>query len=316
MPRRPCQLFCPPAASALAALLLLGAGCKREEPTSAAERALAPYLKWCDAQGAARNSCLVSAARVTGDAAACSKVKGAGPERTACLVAAAVASGQSLPCRALADRELVQCALSVAAETGHASACDVLQNVHWQGGSTQALCAAVARGELAGCPRLDGGGELASWCLRYVALRRRDASACAQLGKDTAEVQRCGAAVAVARHAPLECAAAYASSPAGPAQHRCEVEAQVALGRFPPCFSDPALCERFLWVPRPCEGVPAAWADSCLMHQAVFSTGPFGCGAVADSKRRALCAQLRDAQEGYLLRAKGADAGPASPPGR
>ncbi len=315
MPRRTCQPLSLPAACAVAALLL-ASGCKREEATSSADRALAPYLKWCDAQGPARNSCLVSAARVTGDAAACSKLKGAGAERTACVVAAATASGQAAPCRVLADRELVQCALSVAAETGHASACDVLQNVHWQGGGTQASCAAVAAGEPAACPRLDGGGELASWCLRYVALRRRDAAVCAQLGRDSAEVQRCGAAVAVARHAPLECASVYAASPAGPAQHHCEVEAQVAQGRLPPCFGDRALCERFLWVPRPCEGAPASWADTCLMHQAVFSTGPFGCGAVADSQRRALCAQLRDAQEGYLRRARGADAGGASPSAR
>ena len=77
----------------------------------------------------------------------------------------------------------------------------------------------------------------------------------------------------------------------------------MAKGRFPPCFSDVALCERSLWVARPCDGTSGAWADDCLIHQAVFGTGPLGCGAVQDKKRRALCAQLRDAQEGYTLRA-------------
>ena len=120
------------------------------------ERALAPYLQWCEAQGAARNSCLVSAARVTRDAAACGKLKGAAAERTACLVAAATASGQTAPCRALADRELVQCVLAVAAETGQLSACEALDNVHWQGGG-KGSCLAVARGEPADCPHLDGG---------------------------------------------------------------------------------------------------------------------------------------------------------------
>jgi len=38
-----------------------------------------------------------------------------------------------------------------------------------------------------------------------------------------------------------------------------------------------------------------------------------GCGAVQDKKRRALCGQLRDAQEGYV-RARGQDAGVAGPP--
>src|SRR5208283_867611 len=105
-----------------------------------------------EAQGAARNSCLVSAASVSRDAAACASLKGAGTERTACLLAAATASGQTAPCRALADRELVQCALAVAAETGQLSACEALQSVHWHGGATQNLCAAVARGEPAACP--------------------------------------------------------------------------------------------------------------------------------------------------------------------
>src|SRR5208283_1703149 len=107
---------------------------------------------------------------------------------------------------------------------------------------------------------------------------------CAQFGKDSPDAQGCAAAVAVGRHAPQLCAAIYASAPDGPAQRQCQVAAAVADGQFPPCFSDRALCERYLWVPRPCEGVPASWADTCLMHQAVFSTGPFGCGAVVDKQ--------------------------------
>ncbi len=310
MPRRTFHLRWLPTAWAL---LTLGPGCKREEAPSPAERAVAPYVQWCEAQGAARNSCLVSAARVTGDAAACAKLKGAGADRSACLQAAARTAGRVEACRSLADRELVQCVLGVAAETGRASACEALDNVHWQGGGTRAVCEAVARGKPDACPGLEVG-ELAAWCLRDVALRLRDAGLCTRLGKDVQDVRRCGVAVAVARRAPLECAAIFSATPDASAQHRCEVDAAVAAGHFPPCFGDVALCERFLWVPRPCEGTKGAWADDCLMHQAVFSTGPFGCGAVHDVHRRSLCAQLRDAQEGYLLRARGTDAGaPASP---
>jgi len=312
VPRRTCHLcWLRPAV----ALLLLGTGCKREQVPSPAERAVAPYVQWCQAQGAARNSCLVSAARVTGDSAACAGLKGAGAERSACLQAAARTAGRVEACRSLADRDLVQCVLAVAAETGRASACEALDNVHWQGGATRAVCEAVAHGEPDACPTLDTG-ELAAWCLRDVALRVRDAAACTRLGRDVPAVQRCGAAVAVARRAPLECAAIFASAPDASAQHRCEVEAAVAAGHFPPCFADVTLCERFLWVPRPCEGTKGAWADDCLMHQAVFSTGPFGCGAVQDAHRRSLCAQLRDAQEGYLLRARGADGGASASPAR
>lgn len=301
------RLLCP-----LLGVALLPAGCKREEEVSAT-RAVAPYVTWCEAQGAARNSCLVSAARVTGDAAACAKLKSGAPERTACLLAAARTSGRVDVCRPLADRDLVLCALGVVAEHGHASACDALESVHWQGGATKALCAAVARGEAEACTP-PGTGELGELCLRFLALRRRDASLCSRLGKDVEEVQRCTVAVAVARGAPEACLKAFAVAPAGAAEHRCELDAAVAKGTFPPCFSDPALCERSLWVARPCEGTSGTWADDCHIHQAVFGTGPFGCGAVQDKTRRALCAQLRDAQEGYT-RAQ-ADAGAVAPPPR
>ena len=276
------------------------------------EKAVAPFLHWCEMQAAAKASCLLSAARVTGNAGACTQLKGS--ERTSCLLAAAIASGQTLPCRTLPDREMVQCTLAVAAETRRDSACEALANVRWQGGGSKALCLSVARGEVAGCPSLATGGELASWCVRDVALAKRDASVCTKFGDATEEAQRCAVAVAVARRAPQDCAPIFSPAPPGAAQHHCEVDAAVAAGQFPPCLGDPALCERYLWVPRPCEGAPAAWADACLLHQAVFSTGPFGCGAVADKKRRALCAQLRDAEEGYLVRTRGADAGtvPAS----
>jgi hypothetical protein len=268
---------------------------------------VAPYVQWCETQGTARNGCLVSAARVTGDAAACAKLKSGAPERTACLLAAAKTSGLVDVCRPLADRDLVLCALGVAAEHGRASACDVLESVHWQGDGTHALCAAVARGEPGACtPALTG--ELGALCVQFLALRRRDATLCAQLGKDSADVQRCAAAVAVARAAPEACAAVFSAAPGSPGQHRCELEAAVAKGTLSPCFSDLGLCERSLWVPRPCEGTSGTWADDCHIHQAVFGTGPFGCGAVRDGTRRALCAQLRDAQEGYT-RARGADAG-------
>ncbi len=299
------------ATSALLAVAVFGPGCKREEELSAT-RAVAPYVQWCEAQGTARNGCLVSAARVTGDAAACAKLKSGAPERTACLLAAAKTSGRVDVCRPLSDRDLVLCALGVAAEHGRSSACDVLENVHWQGGATRALCNAVARGEAEACTP-PGTGELGELCLRFLALRRRDAGLCTRLGKDAEDVQRCSAAVAVARAAPEACAAAFSRASSGPGQRRCELEALVAKGTFPPCFSDSALCERSLWVPRPCEGTSGPWADDCHIHQAVFGTGPLGCGAVLDPKRRALCAQLRDAQEGYTLRAQGADAGPAPP---
>jgi hypothetical protein len=295
------------------ALLALAPGCKREE-ADAPTRELAPYVQWCDAQGAARNGCLVSAARVTGDASACGKLKGGAPERGACLMAAAKTSGRVDVCRPLADRDLVQCALGVAAENGRTSTCEVLENVHWQGGGTSSVCAAVAHGEAAACAASGTNPELSALCLRFVALRRRDASVCAGLGKDGAAIQRCAAAVAVAKGTPEACAAVFSAAPGGPGQHRCEQEAAVTKGRFPPCFGDAALCERFLWVPTPCEGTTGAWADDCLMHQAVFGTGPLGCGAVQDKKRRALCGQLRDAQEGYTLRARDAGTAPALAP--
>jgi hypothetical protein len=286
----------------LLALVVLAPGCKRED-ADAPTRELAPYVQWCEAQGAARNSCLVSAARVTGDAAACGKLKGGGPERAACLLAAAGTSGRVDVCRPLADKDFVLCAFSVAAESGRPTTCDALEDVHWQGGSARPLCAAVARGDVEACTLPGTNAELGALCLRFVALRRKDASLCAGLGKDSADVQRCAAAVAVAKGAPEACAAVFSSAPGGPGQRRCEQEAAVAKGRFPPCFSDVALCERSLWVARPCDGTSGAWADDCLIHQAVFGTGPLGCGAVQDKKRRALCAQLRDAQEGYTLRA-------------
>ena len=292
----------------------LAAGCKREEE-AASTRAVAPYVQWCEAQGAARNGCLVSAARVTGDAAACAKLKTGAPERTACLMAAAQTTGRVEVCRPLSDRDLVLCALGVVAEHGRPAACDVLENVHWQGGATRALCTTVARGEAEACTP-PASGELGELCLRFLALRRRDAALCSRLGKDGEDVQRCRTAVAVARGAPEACAAAFPAAPGGPAQHRCELEAAVAKGTLPPCFSDPALCERSLWVPHPCEGTSGTWADDCRVHQAVFGTGPFGCGAVQDKARRALCGQLRDAQEGYTLRALGADAGTRAPPPR
>jgi hypothetical protein len=292
--------------AALLALGLLAVSCKREEeggPT----RAVAPYLEWCEAQGAARNSCLVSAARVSGDAAACAKLKGGGPERTACLVAAAKTSGRSDVCRPLADRDLVLCALGVTSETGRASACDVLESVHWQGGGARAVCAAIARGEPSACSPLPGG-ELGELCLRFLAVRRRDAGLCTPLGKETAAFQRCAVAVALARGAPEACATAFSVAADIPEQRKCEQDAAVAKGTLSPCFSEPLLCERSLWVARPCEGATGTWADDCHIHEAVFGTGPFGCGAVRDGTRRALCARLRDAQEGYT-RARGVDAG-------
>jgi len=213
-------------ASALLALAVLGPGCKREEEAGST-RAVAPYVEWCEAQGAARNGCLVSAARVTGDAAACAKLKSGAPERTACLLAAAKTSGRVDVCRPLSDRDLVLCALGVAAEHGRSSACDVLENVHWQGGATRALCAAVARGEAEACTP-PGTGELGELCLRFLALRRRDASVCTRLGKDAEDVQRCTAAVAVASGAPEACAAAFSGAPGGSGQRRCELEAGMA----------------------------------------------------------------------------------------
>jgi hypothetical protein len=285
-------------------LLLASTGCKRE-PEGGPTRAVAPYVEWCEAQGSARNSCLVSAARVSGDAAACAKLKGGAPERAACLTAAARTSGRSDVCRPLADRDLVLCALGVASENGRTSVCDVLEDVHWQGGGARALCTAIAKGELTACAP-PPPGELGELCQHFLALRRRDAALCATLGKDSA--QRCAVAVAVARGAPEACAAVFAAAPGGPERRRCEVEAAVAKGTLSPCFSDVSLCERSLWVARPCEGASGTWADDCHMHEAVFGTGPFGCGAVRDGTRRALCAQLRDAQEGFT-RARVVDAG-------
>lgn len=295
-------------AGALTALAVFCTGCKREEPESPVGRAVAPYVQWCEAQGAARGSCLVSAARVSGDAAACAKLPSGALERTACLMAAAKTSGRADVCRPLADRDLVQCAFGVAAKTGRASACEVLEEVHWQGGATRGLCASVAEGKAEACTTPGTDAQLTGLCLRFVALRTRDAAVCTRLSKDALAVQRCAVAVAVEKGTPEACASVFSAAPDGPAQHRCEVQAAVAKGAFPPCFADVALCERSLWVPRPCEGASGIWADDCLIHQAVFGTGPLGCGAVADKKRRALCGQLRDAQEGYV-RAQAADAG-------
>lgn len=295
------------------ALAVLCAGCKREEPESPAGRAVAPYVQWCEAQGAARSSCLVSAARVSGDAAACAKLPSGALERTACLMAAAKTSGRAEVCRPLADRDLVQCAFGVAAKSGRASACEVLQDVHWQGGATYGLCASVAEGKAEACTAPGTPAQLAELCLRFVALRSRDAAVCTRLGKDAVAVQHCAVAVAVEKGTPEACAAAFSAAADAAAQHRCEVQAAVARGAFPPCFADVALCERSLWVPRPCEGASGAWADDCLIHQAVFGTGALGCGAVADKKRRALCGRLRDAQEGYV-RAQTTDAGPLTLP--
>jgi hypothetical protein len=291
--------------------LMLAPACKREE-VDAPTRELAPYVQWCEAQGAARNSCLVSAARVTGDAAACGLLKGGGPERAACLTAAARTSGRADVCKPLADRDLALCAFSVAAENGRTSACEVLENVHWQGGGTRDVCNAVAHGEAADCSASGTNAELSALCLRFVALRKRDASVCSTIKEDSSAVQRCAAAVAVAKRTPEACASVFSPAAGSPAQHRCEVEAAITKGRFPPCFSDVALCERSLWVQLPCEGTSGVWADDCHIHQAVFGTGTLGCGAVQDKKRRTLCGQLRDAQEGYTLRAR--DAGTA--PGR
>jgi hypothetical protein len=303
-------------AAALLALAALGAGCKRTEDEAPVTKLLAPYVRWCEAQGAARNSCLVSAARVTGDAGACARVKAGAPERTACLIAAAKTSGRVEACRALADHPLVLCALTVAAEQGRASACEALENVRWQAVATRPVCLSVARGAPEECLDPALGAELGRLCLRFAALRLKDASVCTRIRDEPAEAQRCAAAVAAARHAPSECAAAFAQGPripGGAPQRACEVEAEIARGHLPPCFSEPALCERSLWVARPCEGTTGAWADDCHIHQAVFATGPFGCGAVQDAKRRALCAELRDAQEGLNLQAR-PDAGAAAPP--
>jgi hypothetical protein len=291
-------------------LAALGLGCKREE-TEPIGKAVAPYVQWCEAQGAARGNCLVSAAHVSGDASACGKLKAGAPEHTACLLAAAKTSGRVEACRPLSDRDLVLCTFGVVAENGRTSACEVLENVHWQGGATRALCAAVAQGDAEACTAQKADGELSALCLRFAALRRKDASLCTALGKDTASVQRCAAAVAVAKGTPEACAAVYSGTD-GPAQHRCEVQAAVTKGTSPPCFGDVAVCERTLWVARPCEGTSGSWGDDCLIHQAVFGTGAFGCGAVQDKKRRALCGQLRDAQEGYL-RARGEDGGIPAP---
>jgi hypothetical protein len=305
-------LLKPPATGALLLLVLLAPGCKREEAEPPG-KAVAPYVQWCEAQGAARSSCLVSAARVSGDASACAKLKAGAPERTACLAAAAKTSGRVEVCRPLADRDLVLCAFGVAAENGKASTCEVLEAVHWQGGGTRALCAAVARGDGEACTAGKADAELSALCLHFAALRRKDAGACAALGKDTAAVQRCSAAVAVAKGTPEACAAVFGGTE-GAGQHRCEVQAAITKGTFPPCFGEPSACERSLWVARPCEGTSGTWADDCLMHQAVFGTGALGCGAVQDKKRRALCGQLRDAQEGFL-RERGGDAGvPPAPP--
>jgi hypothetical protein len=230
-------------------------------------------------------------------------------------MAAAKTSGRADVCRPLADRDLVQCTFGVAAKSGRASACEVLEDVHWQGGATRALCASVAEGKAEACTIPGTPAQLAELCLRFVALRNRDAAVCACLSKDVGAFQRCAVAVAVEKGMPEACAAAFSAAADAPGQHRCEVQAAVAKGAFPPCFSDAALCERSLWVPRPCEGATGAWADDCLIHQAVFGTGPLGCGAVADKKRRALCGKLRDAQEGYV-RAQAADAGPLPLPTR
>jgi hypothetical protein len=292
------HLFALRTAVVAALLAVLGTGCKREEADSPVGRAVAPYVQWCEAQGAARNGCFVSAARVSGDAAACAKLKGGAPERAACLMAAANTSGRADVCRPLADRDLVLCAFGVAAMGGRASACEVLEDVHWQGGATRAVCVSVAEGKASACTAPGMNAELSELCLRFVALRSRDPGPCKLLGKDAAAVQRCAAAVAVEK-GPEACAAVFSSPSDGTALHRCEVQAKVAKGTLPPCFADVALCERTLWVARPCEGTTGPWADDCLIHQAVFGTGPLGCGAVQDKKRRALCGQLRDAQEGY-----------------
>jgi hypothetical protein len=302
-------------AAALLALAALSSGCKRRESELPPTKLLAPYLRWCELQGAARSTCLVSAARVTGDAAACARLKRGAPERTACLTAAARTSGRVDACRALADRPLLLCALTVAAVQGRASACEALENVRWQGVATRPVCLSVAGGASQDCLDAALGPELGKLCLRFAALRLKDASLCSRLKDEPAEAQRCAAAVAVARHAPLECAGAFAQSPplaGGPTQRACEVEADIARGRLPPCFSEAGLCERSLWVARPCEGTSGAWADDCRIHQAVFSTGPFGCGGVQDAKRRALCGELRDVQEGLNLLNR-PDAGTAPP---
>lgn len=275
-------------------------------------KAVAPYVQWCEAQGAARGNCLVSAARVSGDASACAKLKSGAPERTSCLLAAAKTSGQVEVCRPLADRDLVLCAFGVVAENGRPSACELLETVHWQGGATRALCAAVARGDGEACTAGKADGELAALCVRFAALRRRDASVCAALGKDMAAVRQCAVAVAVAKGTPEACAALFSGTD-GQAQHRCEVQAAVTKGTYPPCFGDVTACERSLWVARPCEGTSGSWGEDCLIHQAVFGTGALGCGSVQDKKRRALCGQLRDAQEGFV-RGRGQDAGASAPP--
>ena len=293
-------------AGALAALLCLGPGCKRdEEGPPPLTKEVGPFLRWCEAQPEARNPCLVSAARLTGDPAACGRIKPGAPDRTACLTAAARTSGRVDACRPLADRDLVLCALTVAAEQGRTSACDALEGVHWQGGAPKAVCLAVARGSAEAC---SGGGlspDLRRLCLGTLPLRLRDPAACAELGKDTPDAHRCLAAVAVARRTAAECASLGAAARRG-----CEVEVEIARGRYPPCFGEPSACERTLWVEHPCEGTSGTWADDCRIHQAVFGTAPYGCGVVQDAKRRALCGELRDAQEGLTLRVRGADAGP------
>ena len=301
------------AACALLALGLLGAGCKRSEQAEPAGREVAPYIEWCEVQGPARNPCLLSAARVTGDATACGRIKAGAPERTACRIAAARTSGRAEICRSLADRDLVLCAFTVVAEHFHPGACDVLENVNWQGGESRALCRALATGEVEACTGKGVGPELSKLCLRLAAVRLRDAAVCMRLGKDGNDLQRCAAAVVVARRAPQDCAAALPAGAGAVARRNCEVEAAIERGDFPPCFGDPGMCDRSLWVARPCDGTTGVWADDCHIHEAVFSTGPFGCGAVVDPKRRTLCGQLRDAQEGFLRRAHRADGGTAAP---
>lgn len=289
----------------LASLLCLGAGCKREPPPPPLDKEVGPFLRWCDAQGAARNPCLVSAARLTGDAAACARIKPGAPERTSCLIAAARTAGRVDGCRPLADRDLVACALAVAAEQGRASACEPLEGVHWQGGSAGVVCLSVARGTADACTGGELGPDLRRMCQAALAVRLRDPAACAGLGKDTVDTQRCLSAVAVARRATVECAVLGSAARRG-----CEVEVEIARGRYPPCFGEPSACERTLWVDRPCEGTSGLWADDCHIHQAVFGTAPYGCGVVQNAQRRTLCGELRDAQEGLTLRVRGADAGP------
>ena len=288
----------------LALACLFAAGCRRgEEAPPPLAKEVAPFLRWCEEQGPARSACLVAAARVTGDAAACARIKAAAADRTACLLAAARTAGRIDACRALADRELVRCAFTLAAEQERGSVCDVLGDVHWQGGGAESLCRGVARGDPGACgPEVTPG--LGPLCLEALAVRLRDPGPCGRLGKDAPELPRCIGAVAVARRLPAECAVLGAG-----ARRRCEVEVEIARGRFPPCFGDPSACDRSLWTDRPCEGSSGDWADDCRIHQAVFGTGPYGCGVVQDSKRRALCGELRDAEEGLTRKGRAADAG-------